>query len=74
MTAQERYDLGMSHYREGRFDEAIEALSSIRQEEADPETYAWAQLSLRFAYKYQNKLNQAIKNYEIGRASCRERV
>ena len=70
MTAQEWYDLGMSHYREGRFDEAIEALSSIRQEEADPETYAWAQLNLGFAYKYQDnaykyqdKLDQAIKTW-----------
>ena len=31
MTAQERLDLGRSYFKEGKFDEAIKALSSIRQ-------------------------------------------
>ena len=60
MTAQERLDLGMSHYREGRFDEAIKALSSIRREEVDPETYAGVQLNLGNAYCVRNKLDDAI--------------
>ena len=61
MTAQERLDLGMSHYREGRFDETIKALSSIRREEADPETYARAQLGLGVAYAESGERKQAIK-------------
>ena len=61
MTAQERLDLGMSHYREGRFDETIKALSSIRREEADPGTYAEAQLGLGVAYAESGKRKQAIK-------------
>ena len=60
MTAQERLDLGMSHYREGRFDETIKALSSIRREEADPGTYAEAQLNLGVAYAKSGKPDQAI--------------
>ena len=60
MSAQERLDLGMSHYREGRFDEAIKTWSTIRREEADPETYADAQLNLGDTYKDQRKLNEAI--------------
>ena len=60
MTAQERFDLGMSHYREGRFDEAIKALSSIRREEVEPGTYAWAQFNLGNAYQDQGKLDEAI--------------
>ncbi|WP_455118644.1 tetratricopeptide repeat protein [Rothia dentocariosa] len=61
MTAQERLDLGMSHYREGRFDETIKAWSSIRREEADPETYARAQLGLGVAYAESGERKQAIK-------------
>ena len=61
MSAQERFDLGRSYYNEGRFDEAIKAWSSIRQEEADPETYTGAQLSLGVAYEDQGKLDQAIE-------------
>ena len=60
MTAQERLDLGMSHYREGRFDETIKALSSIRREEADPGTYAEAQFNLGVAYAESGKRKQAI--------------
>jgi len=63
MTVQERFSLGMSHYREGRFDEAIEALSSIRQEEADPKTYAQAQLGLGTAYAESGELDEAIKTW-----------
>ena len=63
MTAQERLDLGMSHYREGRFDETIKALSSIRREEADPETYAQAQLGLGVAYAESGEREQAIKTW-----------
>ena len=60
MTVQERLDLGISSLREGRFDEAIKAWSSIRREEAAPETYAGAQLGLSTAYQDQGKLKQAI--------------
>ena len=60
MSAQERLDLGMSHYREGRFDEAIKTWSTIRREEADPETYAGVQLNLGNAYLVRNKLDDAI--------------
>ena len=60
MTAQERLDLGMSYFEEGRFDEAIKTLSSIRREEADSETYAQAQNNLGVAYRTQGKLDQAI--------------
>ena len=59
----ERLDLGMSHYREGRFDEAIKALSSIRREEVEPGTYAWAQFNLGLAYAESGKLDQAIKTW-----------
>ena len=61
MTVQERFDLGMSHYREGRFDEAIKALSSIRREEVGSEAYAWAQFGLGSAYAESGDLDQAIK-------------
>ena len=61
MTVQERFDLGMSHYREGRFDEAIKALSSIRREEVGSEAYAWAQFGLGAAYAESGDLDQAIK-------------
>ncbi|MDO4885328.1 MAG: tetratricopeptide repeat protein, partial [Rothia sp. (in: high G+C Gram-positive bacteria)] len=61
MTAQERLDLGMSYFEEGNFNEAIKALSSIRREEDDPETYARAQLSLGAVYKEQGKLDEAIE-------------
>ena len=60
MTAQERLVLGRSYFKEGKFDEAIKALSSIRQEEADPETYAWAQYSLGVVYREQGNLDEAI--------------
>ena len=60
MTAQERLDLGMSYLGEGRFDKAIKALSSIRREEVDPETYAGVQLNLGNAYLVRNKLDDAI--------------
>ena len=60
MTAQERLVLGRSYFKEGKFDEAIKALSSIRQEEADPETYAWAQYSLGVVYRKQGNLDEAI--------------
>ena len=62
-SAQERLDLGMSHYREGRFDEAIKACSSIRREEVDSGAYAQAQLGLGAAYYAQNKIDQAIKTW-----------
>ena len=61
MTAQERLDLGMSHFEEGRFDEAIKALSSVHREETDSITYAWAQLGLGFAYNRSGKLDEAIE-------------
>ena len=63
MTAQERLVLGRSYFKEGKFDEAIKALSSIRQEEADPETYAWAQFNLGNTYDDLGKLEQAIKTW-----------
>ena len=61
MTAQERLDLGMSHYEEGEFDEAINVWSSIHREEFDSKTYAQAQYNLGIAYKDQKDLEQAIK-------------
>ena len=63
MTVQERLDLGISSLREGRFDEAIKAWSSIRREEAAPETYAGAQYSLGLAYAESGELEQAIKTW-----------
>ena len=62
MTAQERLDLGISYFKEGKFDEAIKALSSIRRED-DPKAYAGAQCNLGVAYKDQGKLDQAIKTW-----------
>lgn len=59
MTAQERLDLGISHYEEGRFDEAIKILSNISRDD-DPETYAQAQFNLGLTYYTQNKLDEAI--------------
>ena len=61
MTAQERLDLGISYFKEGKFDKAIKALSSIRREEVNPETYAQAQLGLGAAYYAQSELDQAIE-------------
>ena len=63
MTVQERLDLGISSLREGRFDEAIKAWSSIRREEAAPKTYAGAQYSLGLAYAESGELEQAIKTW-----------
>ena len=63
MTAQERLDLGISYLGESRFDKAIKALSSIRREEVDPETYARAQFNLGNTYHAQGKLDQAIKTW-----------
>ena len=60
MTVQERLDLGISRYKEGRFDEAIEAWSSIRREEVDSKTYALTQLNLGTAYAESGKLDKAI--------------
>ena len=60
MTAQERLDLGISYFKEGKFDEAIKVWSSIRREEADPKTYAKAQLNLGAAYYAQGNLDDAI--------------
>ena len=62
MSAQERLDLGMSHYRKGRFDEAIKALSSIRRDD-DPQAYAWAQLGLGAAYAKSGNRDQATKTW-----------
>ena len=61
MTARERLDLGISYFKEGKLDEAIEAWSSIRREEADSKTYARAQNNLGVAYYAQEDLGQAIK-------------
>ena len=63
MSAQERLDLGTSYFKEGRFDKAIKALSSIRREEIAPEIYAGVQLGLGAAYYAQNKIDQAIKTW-----------
>ena len=62
-SAQERLDIGMSHYREGEFDKAIKALSNIRREEVDPKTYAQAQLGLGAAYYAQEDWEQAITTW-----------
>ena len=61
MSAQERLDLGTSYFKEGRFDKAIKALSSIRREEIAPEIYAGVQLGLGAAYYAQKDLEQAIE-------------
>ena len=60
MSAQERLDLGTSYFKEGRFDKAIKALSSIRRDD-DSKTYAWAQIGLGIAYNKSGKLDEAIK-------------
>ena len=60
MTVQERFALGMSHSRERRFDEAIEAWSSISHDN-DPEVYALAQLNIGAAYYTQKDWEQAIE-------------
>ena len=60
MTAQERLGLGMSHYEEGEFDEAIKAWSEIHHDD-NPKTYTLAQLGLGNAYEDQGKLDQAIE-------------
>ena len=62
MTVQERFALGMSHSRERRFDEAIEAWSSISHDN-DPEVYALAQLGLGAAYYAQEDWEQAIETW-----------
>ena len=49
MTAQERLDLGMSYFEEGRFDKAIKTWSNIHRDD-NPETYAAAQFNLGNAY------------------------
>ena len=49
MTAQERYDLGMSYLEEGKFDEAIAVLKTISSSEG-PEIYARALLGIGAAY------------------------
>ena len=59
MSPQERLGLGVSYLGEGRFDEAIKALSSIHRDD-NPETYAWAQFSLGLAYEAQGNLDDAI--------------
>ena len=59
MSAQERFDLGISRYKEGRFDEAIEAWSNISHD--DPETYAQAQFNIGATYNESGKLDQAIE-------------
>ena len=61
MSAQERLDLGTSYFKEGRFDKAIKALSSIRREEIAPEIYAGVQLGLGAAYYAQKDWEQAIE-------------
>ena len=60
MTAQERFDLGRSHYEEGRFEEAIKVLSSIHHND-DTKTYARAQYNLGLTYKEKGELVQAIE-------------
>ena len=60
MSAQERLDLGTSYFKEGRFDKAIKALSSIRRDD-DSKPYAWAQIGLGIAYNKSGKLDEAIK-------------
>ena len=59
MTAQERLDLGMSYFEEGRFDKAIKTWSEIRHDD-DPKVYALAQLILGVAYAKSGKSDEAI--------------
>ena len=62
MTAQERLDLGMSYFEEGRFDKAIKTWSNIHRDD-NPETYAAAQFNLGNAYEDQGNLDKAIAAY-----------
>ena len=61
-TAQERLDLGMSYFEEGRFDKAIKTWSNIHRDD-NPETYAAAQFNLGNAYEDQGNLDKAIAAY-----------
>ena len=62
MSAQERYNLGMSYFKEGRFDKVIKTWSTIRRDD-NPEIYVWAQLNLGGAYAESGELEQAIKTW-----------
>ena len=62
MTAQERFELGRSRYKEGSFDEAINVWLEIHRKD-DRKAYAKAQFNLGTAYKNQDKLEQAIKTW-----------
>ena len=63
MSAQERLDLGMSHYREGRFDEAIETWSKVRYED-DLQSYADAQVNLGNLYDFQKNQEKAEETHQ----------
>ena len=62
MSAQERLDLGRSHYKEGKFDEAIKTWSEIRHGD-DAEAYARAQFNLGNTYDGLGKSDQAIETW-----------
>ena len=61
-TAQERLDLGMSYFEEGRFDKAIKTWSNIHRDD-NPETYAAAQFNLGITYYTRGNLDKAIAAY-----------
>ena len=63
MAAQERYDLGMSYYKEGEFDEAIKAWSSIRRDD-DLQSYADAQVNLGNLYDFQENQEKAEETHQ----------
>ena len=58
MTAQERLDLGISYFKEGKLDEAIAVLKTISSSE-DPTIYALSQRLLGDIYGCIGKLNEA---------------
>ena len=62
MTVQERYDLGRSYFKEGKFDEAIAVLKTISTSE-DPTIYALSQRLLGDIYGCMGKLNEATATW-----------
>ena len=58
MTAKERFDLGISYLKEGRFDEVIAVLKTISTSE--PTIYVLSQRLLGDIYGCMGKLNEAI--------------
>lgn len=71
MTAQERLELGRSHYEEGRIDETIKAWSSIRRED-DLQSYADAQVNLGNLYDFRENPKEAEEARQKAIEACQE--